>query len=245
MTRVLSTLTLTLSQSWERGLTPWSLFQITRCAQNRLPREQPAPAPDSGPTTIALRSPYCLPNIPRTPQRTPRPHPLAQTRPIRSPVPEKTSPSRATHSPALTHPTPHTTHLVPTSAPFLPTNPLQSRNFATALEAYAQACYPRLREEPTPRPGNHTPKRGKAPGIRRGVPCGRTGAVKTRLSDPAPSTCPPLPRSATFVSQQPAPALQIRAGPATPSARRRTECRRNEQTSPSRFRGNNGVGVTW
>ena len=211
-----------------------SLFHITRCAQNRLPCEQPAPAPNSEPAAIALCSPYCLANVPRTPQRIPRPHPLAQNRLPRSPVPEKTSLSRATRSPALTHPTPHTTHVVPTSAPFLPTNPPQSRNFATPLEVYAHACYPRPREEPTPRPGNHTPKRGKPQGIRRGVPCGRPMAVKTRLSDPAPSTCPPLPRGATFVSRQPAPALQIRAGPATPSARRRTECRRNEQTSPSR-----------
>ena len=200
-------------------------------------------ARNSEPTAIALRSPYCLPNIPRTPQRTLRPHPLAQTRPTRSPVPEKTSLSCATHSPALTHPTPHTTHVVPTSAPFLPTNPPRSRNFATPLETYAHACYPRPREEPTPRPGgNPTSKRGRPRGIRRGVPCGCPVAVKTRLSDHAPSTCPPLPRGATFVSQQPAPALQIWAGPATPSARRRTECRRNEQTSPSRFRGNNGVG---
>ena len=217
-----------------------SLFQITWRPQNRLPREQPAPAPDSEPTAIALRSPYCFANVPRTPQRTPRPHTLAHTRPTRSQHPKKTSPSRATRSPALTHPTPYTTHLVPKSAPFLPTNPPQSRNLATPLERYAQTCYPRPREGPTPRLGNPTSKQGRPRCIRRGVPCGRPVAVKTRLSDPAPSPCPPLPRGATFVSRQPAPALQIRAGPATPSARRRTECRRNEQTS--RIRGNNGVG---
>ncbi len=76
--------------------------------------------------------------------------------------------------------------------------------FATPLETYAQACYPRSREEPAPRPGNPTPKRGKAPGIRRGVPCGCPVAVKTRLSDPvrppvllchaAPLLCPNNPR---------------------------------------------------
>ena len=135
-------------------------------------------------------------------------------------TPKKVSPSRATRSPAQPHAIPRTSHLFPTAVPFLPTNPPQSRNFATPLERHAHPCYPRPREGPTPRPGNYTPKRGKAPGIRRGVPCGRTGAVKTRLSDPAPSTCPPLPRGATFVSRQPAPALQIRAGPATPSARK-------------------------
>ena len=150
----------------------------------------------SKPAAIALRSPYCLPDFPRTPQRTPRPHPLAQTRPTRSPVPEKTSLSRANHSPALTHPTPHTTHVVPTSAPFLPTNPPQSRNSATPLERYAQACYPRPREEPAPRPGNPTLKRGKAPGIRRGVPCGRPLWLRppVLLCHAAPLLCPNNPR---------------------------------------------------
>ena len=161
--------------------------------------------------------------------------------PFAPPYPKKTSLSRAAHSPALTHPTPHTTHVVPTSAPFLPTNPPQSRNFATPLEIYVHTYYPRPREEPTMRPGIPTPERVR-PQASVGASlvgalwqsCGRPMAVKTRLSDPAPSPCPPLPRGATFVSRQPAPALQIRAGPATPSARRRTECRRNEQNSPSR-----------
>ena len=186
------------------------------------------------------------PISPGRPNAHPRPYNLAQTRPIRSPVPEKTSLSRATQSPVLTHPTPRTTHVVPTSAPFLPTNPPQSRNFATALEIYAHPCYlsptvgagfkPARATDPAAR-GNPTPKRGKAPGIRRGVPRGRPVAVKTRLSNPAPSLlssvllCHAAP---LFVSQKPAPALQIRAGPATPSATRRTEWRRNEQTSPSR-----------
>ena len=165
------------------------------------------------------------------PGRTPSPKPD----PLAPPYPKKTSLSRATRSPTLTHPTPHTTHLVPTPASFLPTNPPRSRNFATPLEIYAQACYPRPREEPTPQPGNHTPKRGKPQGIRRGVvPCGRPVAVKTRLSDPAPSPCPPLPRGATLVPRNPAPALQIRAGSPAPPAMNTTKCRRNEQTSPSR-----------
>ena len=99
------------------------------------------------------------------PGRTPSPKPD----PLAPPYPKKTSLSRATRSPTLTHPTPHTTHLVPTPASFLPTNPPRSRNFATPLEIYAQACYPRSREEPAPRPGNPTLKRGKAPGIRRGA----------------------------------------------------------------------------
>ena len=77
-----------------------SLFQITRCAQNRLPREQPAPAPDSERTAIALRSPYCLANVPRTPQRSSRPHTSAHTRPIRAPAPRKKRHSRASPVPS-------------------------------------------------------------------------------------------------------------------------------------------------
>ena len=173
-----------------------SLFHITRCAQNRLPREQPAPAPNSEPAAITLCSPYCLANVPRTPQRTLRPHPRAHTRSIRSPVPEKTSLSCATRSPALTHPTPHTTHVVPTSAPFLPTNPPQSRNFANPLETPAHPCYPRPREGPTPRPGNPYPHTGKAPGI-----------VGTSKTGHRPAPCPTLSHGATFVSQQLAPGI--------------------------------------
>ena len=165
------------------------------------------------------------------PQRTPRPHNLAHTQPIRASYPEKNVTLPPHPFPALPHPTPRTPRLFPATVPILPTNPPQSLKFANPIETHAHTCYPRSREEPTPRPGIPTPKRGKAPGIRRGVPCGCPVAVKTRLSDPAPSPCPPLPRGATFVSRQPAPALQIRAGPATPSATRRTECRRNGQPS--------------
>ena len=193
------------------------------------------PRPTLNLRAIALRSPYCSANVPRTPQRTSRPYNLAQTRPIRSLEPEKSVTLPRHPFPALPHPTPHTSHLFTPSAPFLPTNPPQSSIFASSLETYAHTCYPRPREGPTPRPGNPTPKAGfTAPSTRRGVPCGRPVAVKTQLSNPTPSPCPPLPRGATFVSRKPAPALQIGAGPTTPSARRRTECRRKEQISPSR-----------
>ena len=162
---------------------------------NSLP---PRPTLNLPPSPCVRRIAYPIsPGRPNAqPGRTPSPKPD----PLAPPYPKKTSLSRATRSPTLTHPTPHTTHLVPTSAPFLPTNPPRSRNFATPLEIYAQACYPRSREEPAPRPGNPTLKRGKAPGIRRGVPCGRPVAVKTRLSDPvllchaAPLLCPNNPR---------------------------------------------------
>ena len=100
-----------------------SLFQITRCAQNRLPREQPAPAPDSEPTAIPLRSPYCAANFHRTPQRTP---PAAQSRPhpAHSRPGTRKSVTLPRHPfPAQPHPIPRTSHLFPTAAPFLPTNP--------------------------------------------------------------------------------------------------------------------------
>ena len=138
-----------------------SLFHITRCAQNRLPREQPTPAPNSEPAAIALCSPYCLANVPRTPQRTPRPHTRAHTRSIRSPVPEKTSLSCATRS----HPCPIQPLTRPTNPHDCAISPHQSRNFANPLETPAHPCYPRPREGPTPRPGNPYPHTGKAPGI--------------------------------------------------------------------------------
>ena len=129
-----------------------------------------------------------IPTFPQTPQRTPRPHPaLAHTRPIRSPVPEKTSPSRAIHSSALTYPTPHTTHLVPTPAPFLPTNPPQSLSFATPIEGYAHSCYPRPREEPTLRPGNPTPN-WVAP--QASVGASLVGALRQRRHGQLAPSCP-------------------------------------------------------
>ena len=89
--------------------------------------------------------------------------------PFAPPYPEKTVTLPRHPFPALPHPTPRTSHLFPTAAPFLPTNPPQSRNFDSPLEWCAHPCYPRPREGPTPRPGNPAPKRGEAPGIRRGV----------------------------------------------------------------------------
>ena len=99
------------------------------------------------------------------PGHTPAPTPD----PFAPPHPEK-SVTRARHpSPAQPHPTPRTSHLFPRLRHFFPPIRPQSRNFATPLEIYAHTCYPRPREGPTPRPGNPTPKRGKAPGIRRCV----------------------------------------------------------------------------
>ena len=194
-----------------------SLFHITRCAQNRLPREQPAPAPNSEPAAIALCSPYCLANVPRTPQRTPRPHPRAHTRSIRSPVPEKTSLSCATRS----HPCPIQPLTRPTNPHDCAISPHQSRNFANPLETPAHPCYPRPREGPTPRPGNPYPHTGKAPGI---VGTSKTGHRPPATDPPPVLLCHAAP---LLCHNNWRPALQIGAGPATPSATSRTECRRN------------------
>ena len=145
----------------------------------------------------------------------------------------------------MTYTPPHTPHFIPTSAPFLPTNPLQSRNFATPLEMCAHTYYPHPREESTPQPGIRTPKRGKAPGIRRGVPRGRPVAVKTRLTIEWTLLRPPVPLCHAvphLCPNNPRRALQINAAPAAPSATRRAGCRRKEQISPPRFHGGNGVG---
>ena len=86
-----------------------SLCQITRCAQNRLPPEQPAPAPDSEPTAITLRSPYRIANVHRT---RPNAHPGRTTsltpNPFAPPYPEKSVTFPRHPFPALPHLTPRT-----------------------------------------------------------------------------------------------------------------------------------------
>ena len=145
-----------------------SQFQITRCAQNRLPHQQPAPAPNSAPTAIALRSPYCLPNVPRTPQRTPRPHNLAHPRPIRSPVPEKTSLLRATRSqPCLIQP-----HTRLTSSPLL-------RHFSPPIPRFRQPSG-NIRTYVLPSPSRGTDPAARKPYPQSGVrPQASVGASNT------------------------------------------------------------------
>ena len=127
-------------------------------------RSQPSRARTACPREIgrcnpgARRGPANAPT--HTPAAPPRPHP-AHSRP-------RTQKNRHPPAPSVPrpfpHPTPRTPHLLPTSAPFLPNNPPQSRNFANHLERHAHTCYPRPREEPTLRPGNPTPKR-VSPGV--------------------------------------------------------------------------------
>ena len=110
-----------------------SLFQISGRAHNRLPRQQPAPAPDSVPTAIALRSPFRSPNVPRTPQRTSWPHNLVQTRPTRAHVPRKKRHSRA--SP------------VPSPAPSNPAD-VPSLPHACAISPHQSGPIPQFRQPP-------------------------------------------------------------------------------------------------
>ena len=133
-----------------------SQFQITRCAQNRLPHQQPAPAPNSAPTAIALRSPYCLPNFPGRPNAHPDRTTSPTPGPFAPPYPKKRHfCAPPVPSPASSNPT-HVSPLHPSCA----ISPHQSRDFASPLEIYVHTCYSRPREGPTPRPGNPTPKAG-------------------------------------------------------------------------------------
>ena len=132
------------------------------------------PESDSGPTAIASRSPCCSANGPGRPNPHPGCTPLPTPDPVRSQYPKKR------HSPAPPAPGPAPsipTHIlpIPTTAPFLPTSPPQSRNLATALETHAHLCYARIREGLTPRLGSPTPNRALGPCMRRGIPCGCPG----------------------------------------------------------------------
>ena len=134
------------------------------------------PRAHSQPTAITLRSPYCLANVPRTPQRTPRPHTF-------SPMYPKKGVTLPLHPfPALSFPTPRTSHLFPTPTPFLPTNPPKSRILASPIETHAHPCYPRPSEGPTPQPGNPIRNRGR--------PQASVGAPKTSHRPPTrPLSC--------------------------------------------------------
>ncbi len=95
----------------------------------------------------------------------------------------------------MPHPTPRTSHLFITPAPFLPTNPPQARNnpeISPTLLKYTHMRAALAHARDRPRGTETLPSNGVSPGIHRGVPCGRTGAVKTRLSSPAPFPCPPV-----------------------------------------------------
>ena len=106
---------------------------------------------------------------PVPPQPTPRPHPLAHTRPPSRPVPPKTrhSPAPPVPGPAPSNPTPR-----PASSPrlhhFSPPIRPDPQIIASPLETRAHQCYPRPSEGPTPLPCP-TGHSAKAPGLRRAV----------------------------------------------------------------------------
>ncbi len=120
-----------------------------------------------------LYAPVHTPAAPPRPHSTHSLHRIAKRRyhpgPFAPPYPKQGVTLPLHLFTAVSHPTPHRLHLFTAPAPFLPTTPPQFRNLANALETHVHPCYPRPREEPTPRPGSRTPRRGEAPGIRRGA----------------------------------------------------------------------------
>ncbi len=175
-----------------------SLFHITRCAQNRLPCEQPAPAPNSEPTAIALRSPHCLANSPGRPNAHPGRTTSPTPDPFALPYPEKNVTLPRHPFPPLPHPTPHTPHQSPRLRHFSPPirpNPAISPTLLKHPHIRATLAHardrPRGPETPTP-----TRVRPQASQRRRKLVTGHR-----------PAPCPTLSRGATFVSQQLAPGI--------------------------------------
>ena len=160
------------------ALHPLSLFQITRCAQNRLPRQQPAPAPDSEPTAIALRSPYCFANVPVRPNAHPGRTPSSKPDPLAPPYHEKTVTLPRHPFPPVPHPTPPTSCPSPCLRHFSPPiRPNPAISPTPLKHTYIRATLAHARDRPRG-PESLPPERGKAPGNRRGVPCWRPVAAK-------------------------------------------------------------------
>ena len=179
---------------------------------------------------------------PVPPQPTPRPHPLAHTRPPSRPVPPKTrhSPAPPVPGPAPSNPT----HVlpIPASAPFLPTNPPHSRIFDNPLETHAHPCYPRPREGPTPRPGNPAPKRGAAPGIRRGV---ENWTPATGHSPPTRPLSYAVTRCHSCVPKTRAGRYRFAQDRRCPQLRGAQNVAESDRFLTPALRGAQGGGVTW
>ena len=163
------------------------LCQITRCARNRHsgPRagiqgggafvccpSKTVSLPNSLPPCPTLNLPpspcvrhTALPTSPARPNAHPGRTPSHTPGPFAPGTPKIASPSRSTHS----RPCPIQPHTRPSPSPrllhFSPPIRPNPAIFATPLEIYAHPYYHRPREGPTPRPGNPTPKRGRAPSI--------------------------------------------------------------------------------
>ncbi len=183
---------------WSSFLKNWSLFQITRRPQNHLPRERPAPTPNSEPTAIAfILSSQCPPadSPTHTPATPPRPTPTLSL----PGAPKKLSLSCAARALALppTRPTgaqplahvcavsPHRSRPIPQSR-----HPLLQ--FTHIRATLAQA-----RDRPRG-PESLSPDRYNAPGIRRGIPRGRPVPTDTRPVGPS-TPCPTLSRGVTLL----------------------------------------------
>ena len=166
-----------------------------------------------------MRSPCCLANVPRRldahPGRThsPTSDPFAPLHPEKT----VTFPRRP-----CTDLDTHLTRIRPPQAPrlrhfFPPIRPNHTISPTLLKVPHIRATLDQARDRPR-RPGILTPSRDYAPGIRRGLmywPLPTDPAVL--FCQAARHMCPDMPRRA----------LQIRVGPATLSATRCTECRRN------------------
>ena len=166
-----------------------SLFQITRCAENRLPRKQPAPMPNSEPTAIALRSPYRSANVPRTP-------PIALTRPIRFPIPRKSVTLPRHPFSALPHPTPRTPHQSPGLRHFSPPiRPDPAISPSLLKHPHIRANLAHVRDRPrgpeTLPPHEVRPQASLRKGVENWPPA----------TDHRRAPCPTLSHGATLVSQ--------------------------------------------
>jgi len=177
---------------------PMGLFQVTRCAQNHHPREQPAPAPKSGPTAIALLLlSLCTPAD--APAHTPGRTISSTPGPFAPRCPKKVPPSRVTRSrpcPIQPHAGTVSSQCLRHFSPRIRPNPAIS---PPSIAICAHACYHLSREGPTPRLGSPTPNRALGPGIRRGIPCGCPGDSEGTAGRPRSAPCPLLPRGATFM----------------------------------------------
>ena len=132
------------------------------------------------------------------PGRTPSPGPLHPTNsrprtPKKRHFPAPLVPGHAPSNPTHVPPLPHACAISPHQSAPIP-------RFSPPLLKYTHNCTILATRGTDPAAGNPASRRSLAPGIRRRVPCGRPVAVKPRLSDPAPSPCPPLSRGVTLVS---------------------------------------------
>ena len=139
--------------------------------------------------TLNLRPSPCVRHIAQQmPPGRPNAHPGRTTSPtpdpFAPPYPEKSVTFPRHPFPALPHPTPRTPYQSSRLRHFSPPIRPSSAISPTLLKhPYIRATLAQARDRPRG-PETLPPTRGKAPGIRKGVPCGRPVAVQIRLSEP-------------------------------------------------------------